>query len=1375
MSESATDFVSGDGQLRFDRHYNSNPLNPDGGGLGWKNAYEARHIEIIDKGLKSPLHGATDYAASSSGVYSSASAACEQGVADIVNGIGGATGNPAYTGVTASYSGNGQCQLSNGEVVGVLTTDGAAAYSNPDADASSGVAVFRPDGSEDYFTCLDGTCVSLGQSELSLTASSAGFMLTAQNGDVENYDLSGNLLQITARDGYVRTIARNADDTIHTVTDNHGRQLVFAYNANGALSQLILPDQGTVTYGYDPAGRLTSVTYPDLSTIGYQYTNPNYLHALTAWIDESNTTYASWTYDNTTGMATTSALAGNVDTSTLSYNGDATTVTDNLGIQRTYNYLDSAGGLRLASIVGPVCAACIGQSMSYDANGYLKTAEDWNGHTTDYTYSPKGLLQQRREGLGTPVQRTQNFTWDATLRVPLSRTVFDANGNMVSNAQWAYNTRGQPLARCEIDPANAAAAGYACIATDSVPAGARRWTYTYCDAVDSTQCPLVGLRLSVTGPRTDLAQTTTYTYYLDASATGCGTPGGACHQPGDLHTVTDALGHVITIASYDSDGRITRETDPNGVNTDLTYTPRGWLASRSVGGATTTFTYMPYGAVASITDPDGIATTYTYDAAHRLTDITDAAGNRLHYTLDAAGNKTAEQVYDASGTVRRSLTRTYNSLGELTAVVDGLNQTVFNAGYSDSYDADGNLVHSADGRGVQQQRGYDALNRLVQTIQDYDGTAPATENTTTAFSYDSLDRLTGVTDPDGLATTYSYDGLSDATGQTSPDTGSTTRTYDAAGNVLTRTDAKGTTATNSYDALDRLVGTTYPDSTQDVAYHYDEADSVTGCSGSSPVGRLTRIVEATVTTVYCYDAQGRVTRKQQVTASGTDTTSYAYTDAGRLSGMTYPDGSVVSYARDTDGRIQGISVTPAGGSAAVVVSAVTYLPFGPVSGYTLGNGQTIARAYDANYRLTDLTSPAFNLHVARDAIGDITAIGNSPGANPATESYGYDALNRLIDITEADGSTLESVTYDQTGDRLSKSGSGLAMGTYSYNPGTHQLIVTGNQVRTVDADGNTTSLTQAGITYGLDYNDRNRLAAVQEGTATVGTYTYNALGQRIQKTTGSSTERFGYDEASQLLAEAGATDRDYVWMNGIPIATIDTQSGTSTISYITADQLGTPRAVSDASGTAEWSWPYAGNAWGEQAPTSNGYTFNLRLPGQYYDAESETSYNIFRTYEPVTGQYLQSDPTGLVGGISTYAYVGDSPLGRIDPLGLQEVLFRIGGLLSEESIVPKPLIEPVKPLPPSAPAPQLPEDFPKIPADPTQCPGKGWEWRGASGTKPGDPRGGWYNPKKDWTLHPDMDHPEPIGPHWDWIDENGNKYRITPQAPPIDPLHPPIT
>ncbi|WP_158752693.1 RHS repeat-associated core domain-containing protein [Dyella sp. S184] len=83
-------------------------------------------------------------------------------------------------------------------------------------------------------------------------------------------------------------------------------------------------------------------------------------------------------------------------------------------------------------------------------------------------------------------------------------------------------------------------------------------------------------------------------------------------------------------------------------------------------------------------------------------------------------------------------------------------------------------------------------------------------------------------------------------------------------------------------------------------------------------------------------------------------------------------------------------------------------------------------------------------------------------------------------------------------------------------------------------------------------------------------------------------------------------------------------------------------------------WGYQGNPFGEQQPTSTtGYVLNLRFPGQYYDAETGTVYNGFRNYEPALGRYLQSDPTGLAGGISTYAYVGNDPLSHTDRFGLR--------------------------------------------------------------------------------------------------------------------------
>ena len=64
--------------------------------------------------------------------------------------------------------------------------------------------------------------------------------------------------------------------------------------------------------------------------------------------------------------------------------------------------------------------------------------------------------------------------------------------------------------------------------------------------------------------------------------------------------------------------------------------------------------------------------------------------------------------------------------------------------------------------------------------------------------------------------------------------------------------------------------------------------------------------------------------------------------------------------------------------------------------------------------------------------------------------------------------------------------------------------------------------------------------------------------------------------------------------------------------------------------------------------------------------------------------------------------------------------------------------------------------------DNSKSPGKGFEWRGKS--SPSEGKGNWYNPKTGERWNSDLNHGDPIGPHWDYTDSSGNKYRVFPDG-----------
>jgi RHS repeat-associated protein len=86
-----------------------------------------------------------------------------------------------------------------------------------------------------------------------------------------------------------------------------------------------------------------------------------------------------------------------------------------------------------------------------------------------------------------------------------------------------------------------------------------------------------------------------------------------------------------------------------------------------------------------------------------------------------------------------------------------------------------------------------------------------------------------------------------------------------------------------------------------------------------------------------------------------------------------------------------------------------------------------------------------------------------------------------------------------------------------------------------------------------------------------------------------------------------------------------------------------------------WRWdqqePFGDSPADENPSGAGTFDLPLRLPGQYYDAESGLYYNYFRDYDPTLGRFGASDPIGLHGGLNTYAYGRGDPVHQVDPTG----------------------------------------------------------------------------------------------------------------------------
>lgn len=1138
--------------------------------------------------------------------------------------------------------------------------------------------IVRGDGNAEYF-------LPLGNNEYKSSQTTRKKLAKLGDGSYRIYDETGKVLFFNPAGRLVRqerssTGLKSIDfvydgQKLVQAIDQTGRTLTFVYTGE-RLSRIELPDGSAVDYSYDADANFERATYADGSSKRYHYNEAglslaNDRHALTGITTENGLRYSSYGYATNGRVNLSQRHKGDgtfVEKTTIDYaNLLQPVVTLPYGEVVTYSLMPEAAYTRITSM-----SSSRGTFLSsYPGNGSGATQIGLVGGSTTRFVFTESYESERYEAFGKPEERKILTVRDAGYRTTLQEIQAKSGTSYVTQRRtsYTYNSRGQTLTATITDPATSAS---------------RTTTLTYCEPTDvsSGVCPLAGLLKSVDGPRSDVADVTTFTYRA-ADDAGCASSPSTCqYRKGDLWTVTNARGHVTEVARLDSSGRLQTIQDANGIVTDFEYDVRGRLAAHKQRGTNSGsesddrilgIEYWPTGLVKQVTQPDGSYTAYDYDDAHRLISVRDSAGNRIDYTLDSASRRTKDETKDPNGVLKHTLSRTYNTLNQLQSQIDAYGRaTTF------SYDAEENLDRSTDALTRVSDSDHDGLDRLKRVLQDINGIAAET-----TFGYDALDNLTRVTDPNGLSTLYTYDGLGDQTQLQSPDTGTTTYTYDEAGNRAGRTDANGKVIVYRYDALNRLKMVDYTAAVPDEAFAYDVAMADCPAGENFNIGRLGKMMDESGSTAYCYNRFGDLVRKVQRTGNRTLTLRWQYAANGRLLKVIQPGNVEIDYQYDALGRVTEIGVN-SGSGRSVLLTGTTYHPFGAPAQWTYGNGRVMTRDVDLNYlpsRIRSGNAGAFDYVYGFNAVGNLTQLKDG-STNAVLRHYDYDGLDRMTsDTAGATGGYPREYRYDKTGNRtaatrlVATGGGGPGGGSstyepqwfdYAYTTGSHRLASDGAEPRENDAAGNLVKIgsdsAPGGARKVFSYNEDNRLSAVSRLGTTLATYAYNAAGQRVRRIASGIETISLYDQAGQWLGDYngyGSAEQQVIWLGNLPVGVITGNGAAAKLYYVEADALGTPRSVVDpVRNVTVWRWDFEGEAFGSDYPNEDAdgdgavFNFDMRFPGQRFDVASGLNYNYFRDYDPAIGRYVESDPIGLEGGLSTFSYASGSPLDLIDPMGL---------------------------------------------------------------------------------------------------------------------------
>ncbi|GAB4190199.1 MAG: hypothetical protein Tsb002_17950 [Wenzhouxiangellaceae bacterium] len=889
--------------------------------------------------------------------------------------------------------------------------------------------------------------------------------------------INPNLYRLTTAEGFVFEL--NQGFTINRVIEPNGNSLTYTQNG-------IEHSQGfSLQFVRDADGRITEIIAPDGSLLSYGYDVDG---NLISSADPTNHT-TQYTYVDGWPHLLEDIL-------------------DPRGVRASRSEYDADG--RLTAMID-----ADGQrvELQHDIVGRTETIRDRRGNLTVYVYDDEGNILAETNALNETIIRTYDSD-----RNQLSET-----NALNQTTSWTYDARGNQLS--ETDPL------------------LRISTFTY-----NSRNQLL--------TQTDASQTVTVTNTYDANN-------------GNLLTMTDALQNTTTFhwdsgGGTCSTGASTGQTDALNQHSwvqPLCFGPFAGLPQwqEDVNGTRTTFTYDTMGRVLSETtqrtDENGVMRDlirqYEYDAAGRVITVTDPMGNISRTEYNAMGKQSA--------TIDALLRRTeyeYDARGNLIKTTYPDNSTEHQA-----YDTAGNLSSETDRFGKVTRYVYDALNRQVEVILPDDTPATDSDNPRTLSEYDAAGRLTATVDANGNRTNYEYDAAGREVKTIDALLNETVFEYNNRDQRTAVVDARLNRTEFEYDAAGRLIKTIFPDLSE-IKTTYDALgrkvaeraqDGAVTSFEYDALGNLTAVVDPLLQrTEYDYDEQSNKTIQRDALLRET---KWTYDDLGRATSRILPLGQVETMAYDAVGNF--VSRLDFNGHTTNLtydsrnrIKTKTYIG---VSGQNeswnygttfnsltrQGPGEWRTFQYDAQGRMIRDIDGSDRIDYTYDAHGNVLSRTYILNSVSRSDSYSYDALNRLATVIHHDGG-VTSYGYDANGNRQTVTYPNGVVTEYQYDALNRltQLQTrdsVGNVLQqfdyTLDAAGRRTRIGELGGRYTeYVYDAAGRLTDETVSDLLNGNYSahyvYDAVGNRTSSTIDGVTASYSYDANDRLISN-GAWQYEY--------------------------------------------------------------------------------------------------------------------------------------------------------------------------------------------------------------------------------------------------------